>query len=118
MVAEARVRQARSAREVARSLLFPRIGVGASALRFRGSESLIELPGADLTGNLFQVGFDAEWTAGRVRWHPYPDVPAVAAVSNGAYQHEPVWYRRFLYAEERARDTALLAAIEEERRLS
>lgn len=61
-VAEARVRQARSAREVARSLLFPRVGVGASVLSFRVSESVIELPGADLTGNLFQVGFDAEWT--------------------------------------------------------
>jgi NodT family efflux transporter outer membrane factor (OMF) lipoprotein len=61
-VAEARVRQARSAREVARSLLYPRIGVGASALRFRGSQSVIGLPDADLEGNLFQVGFDAEWT--------------------------------------------------------
>ncbi|MBC7833599.1 MAG: efflux transporter outer membrane subunit [Phycisphaerales bacterium] len=61
-VAEARVRQARSVREVARSLLYPRIGVGASALRFRGSESAIGLPDADLESNLFQIGFDAEWT--------------------------------------------------------
>jgi NodT family efflux transporter outer membrane factor (OMF) lipoprotein len=61
-VAEARVRQARSIRQVARSNLFPRIGVGASVLRFRGSESVIELPGLDLTGTLFQVGFDAGWT--------------------------------------------------------
>ncbi|MBX3376809.1 MAG: efflux transporter outer membrane subunit [Phycisphaeraceae bacterium] len=60
--AEARVRQARSAREVARSLLYPRIGVGASALRFRGSESAIGLPDADLEGSFFQIGFDAEWT--------------------------------------------------------
>jgi NodT family efflux transporter outer membrane factor (OMF) lipoprotein len=61
-VAEARLRQARSSRQVAWSLLFPRIGVGASVLPFRASESVIELPGADLTGTLFQVGFDAEWT--------------------------------------------------------
>lgn len=61
-VAEARVRQARSAREVARSLLFPRIGVGASVLRFRGSNAMLDLPDANLEGNLFQVGFDAEWT--------------------------------------------------------
>jgi predicted glycogen debranching enzyme len=47
--------------------------------------------------------FDAETTTGRVRWHPYPGVPAVAARSNGAYLHGPVWYRGFLYAEERAR---------------
>lgn len=60
-VAEARVRQARSAREVARSFLFPRIGVGASVLRFRGSNALLDLPDANLEGNLFQVGFDAEW---------------------------------------------------------
>src|SRR5881394_1270151 len=61
-VAEARVRQARSVREVVHSLLYPRIGVGASALRFRGSEAAIGLPDANLQGNLFQVGFDAEWT--------------------------------------------------------
>lgn len=60
-VAEARVRQARSARGVARSFLFPRIGVGASILRFRGSNALLDLPDANLEGNLFQVGFDAEW---------------------------------------------------------
>jgi outer membrane protein, multidrug efflux system len=61
-VAEARVRQARSVREVARSLLYPRIGVGASALRIRGSQSAVGLPDANLESNLFQVGFDAEWT--------------------------------------------------------
>jgi NodT family efflux transporter outer membrane factor (OMF) lipoprotein len=60
-VAEARVRQARAARVVARSHLYPRVGVGASALRVRGSESAVGLPGADLEGNLFQIGFDAEW---------------------------------------------------------
>jgi predicted glycogen debranching enzyme len=47
--------------------------------------------------------FDAETAAGLIRWHPYPDVPAVAALGNGAYVHAPVWYRGFLYAEERAR---------------
>lgn len=61
-VAEARVRQARSMREVARSFLFPRIGVGVSVLRFRGSSAMIDLPDANLEDNLFQVGFDAEWT--------------------------------------------------------
>lgn len=61
-VAEARVRQARSVRQVAHSLLYPRIGVGASALRFKASDAAIGLPNADLEGNLFQVGFDAEWT--------------------------------------------------------
>jgi outer membrane protein, multidrug efflux system len=60
-VAEARVRQSRSAREIARSLLYPQVGVGASVLSFRGSEAAIGLPDADLQGKLFQVGFDAEW---------------------------------------------------------
>lgn len=60
-VAEARVRQARSAREIARARLYPRLSVGASALRFRGSEAAVGIPGADLDGNLFQLGFDAEW---------------------------------------------------------
>ncbi len=39
----------------------------------------------------------------RVGWAPYPSVPVVTALSNGAYAPEPAWYRGFLYAEERAR---------------
>jgi len=60
-VAEARVRQARAARQVARSLLYPQVSVGASVLQFRGSESTIGLPGLDLEDTLFQIGFDAAW---------------------------------------------------------
>jgi predicted glycogen debranching enzyme len=47
--------------------------------------------------------FDATVDGERVRWCPYPGVPAVIALSNGAYHHEPDWFRNFLYAEERAR---------------
>lgn len=47
--------------------------------------------------------FNAEARHGVVTWRPYPDVPGVAAFSNGAYTHEPDWYRNFLYTEERAR---------------
>jgi glycogen debranching enzyme len=36
-------------------------------------------------------------------WQPYDGVPAVIASSNGAYRHDPHWYRGFLYDEERAR---------------
>jgi NodT family efflux transporter outer membrane factor (OMF) lipoprotein len=61
-VAEARVRQARSMREVARSFLYPRVGLGASALRFRTSNALLDLPEGPVEDNLFQLGFDAEWT--------------------------------------------------------
>jgi NodT family efflux transporter outer membrane factor (OMF) lipoprotein len=60
-VAGARVREARAARQVAQSLLYPQASVGASALRFRGSDAAIGLPGLNLEDNLFQVGFDAAW---------------------------------------------------------
>lgn len=36
-------------------------------------------------------------------WHPYAGVPGIAALSNGAYHHEPYWYRQFLYEQEQAR---------------
>ena len=36
-------------------------------------------------------------------WRPYEGVPAIGIESNGGYEHDPVWYRRFLYAEDRAR---------------
>lgn len=38
-----------------------------------------------------------------VTWHPYPDRPAISALTTGTYRHEPDWYRQFLYAAERAR---------------
>jgi NodT family efflux transporter outer membrane factor (OMF) lipoprotein len=59
--AQARLREARAARQVAQSLLYPQASVGASALRFRGSDAAIGLPGLGLEDNLFQVGFDAAW---------------------------------------------------------
>jgi predicted glycogen debranching enzyme len=37
------------------------------------------------------------------RWHMYDGVPDISARSNGAYHHEPTWYRNFLYDEETAR---------------
>ncbi len=47
--------------------------------------------------------FAPETREGRVAWRPYPGLPAVIALSNGRYGHEPCWYRNFLYEEERAR---------------
>ena len=38
-----------------------RSGSGASVLRFRLSQAVVELPGANLEDSLFQVGFDAAW---------------------------------------------------------
>lgn len=41
----------------------------------------------------------------KVRWHPYESLPGICAMfsANGHYTHEPIWFRNFLYAEERAR---------------
>ena len=50
-------------------------------------------------------GFDftAEATGARVLWRPYPGVPAISAVIDGSYRHEPAWYRSFQYDAERER---------------
>jgi predicted glycogen debranching enzyme len=45
----------------------------------------------------------AESTAERVRWRPYPGLPAVLSLANATWRHEPVWYTNFLLEEERAR---------------
>ncbi len=47
--------------------------------------------------------FEAEVGGERIAWHPYPGAPGVVALTNGRYEHEPQWYRNFLYEEERAR---------------
>jgi predicted glycogen debranching enzyme len=47
--------------------------------------------------------FDATVSGGNVAWRPYPDRPAVAALTNGTYRHAPDWYRNFLYAAEHDR---------------
>jgi predicted glycogen debranching enzyme len=41
----------------------------------------------------------------KVLWRPYEGVPGVYAMysHNGQYRHEPLWYRNFLYEEERLR---------------
>jgi predicted glycogen debranching enzyme len=38
-----------------------------------------------------------------VTWKPYATMPAITALTNGAYQPEPFWYRNFLYSQERER---------------
>jgi predicted glycogen debranching enzyme len=47
--------------------------------------------------------FDAEVAGERVRWHPYPGLPAVVALANGGFVSGPDWYRSFQYDEERER---------------
>ncbi len=43
-------------------------------------------------------------------WQPYWGTPCVRMLTNGAYRHDPVWYRSFLYVLEAARG---LDAIED-----
>jgi predicted glycogen debranching enzyme len=47
--------------------------------------------------------FAPEERDGGWSWRPYPDVPAITVYANARYRHDPVWYRNFCYAEERAR---------------
>ncbi len=47
--------------------------------------------------------FEAHVDGDAVTWRPYDGVPGILARSNGAYEHGPLWYRGFLYAEERDR---------------
>ena len=49
------------------------------------------------------ISFDGIVQGGNVAWRPYAGLPAIAALSNGAYQAAPNWYRRFFYTAERDR---------------
>jgi predicted glycogen debranching enzyme len=39
----------------------------------------------------------------RLIWRPYPKLPSIVVVANGSYEHQPDWYRSFLYEQERER---------------
>lgn len=57
-----RVTEARAARGVARSQLFPTVGAGGDMVRSRASESLLgPVPPAGKTSDYWQTGFDAGW---------------------------------------------------------
>ena len=47
--------------------------------------------------------FNALTQGGNASWRPYDTLPAIAALSSGAYAHDPMWYRNFLYAKEAER---------------
>ncbi len=47
--------------------------------------------------------FAATVHGGNVAWRPYPGLPAIAALTNGAYAHAPACTHAFLYAAERDR---------------
>jgi len=49
--------------------------------------------------------FDMQATVcgGNVSWRPYPDRPAITALTNGEYAHAPDWFRNFVYTRESER---------------
>jgi predicted glycogen debranching enzyme len=47
--------------------------------------------------------FDPEIRGEHFRFRPYAGGPTIVVSSSGVYQHQPHWYRRFAYAEERRR---------------
>jgi predicted glycogen debranching enzyme len=47
--------------------------------------------------------FQPEITGRRLIWRPYPEIPAIIALHNGEYRHQPDWYRNFVYDQERQR---------------
>lgn len=74
-------------------------------------------PGANLVARMLLSGrdyhalhhensafrFEPVNIGGRLVWRPYEGVPGLAVGANASYAHDPLWYRDFLYAEERAR---------------
>jgi len=50
-----------------------------------------------------ELDFSARIEGGNIAWRPYRDRPAIAALTDGDYDHAPDWYRNFLYEEEAAR---------------
>jgi predicted glycogen debranching enzyme len=47
--------------------------------------------------------FSSSVVGGNVVWRPYAGLPAVTALTNGAWRAAPDWFRRFLYVAEQAR---------------
>jgi len=47
--------------------------------------------------------FDPEIRGEHFRFRPYAGGPTIVVSSSGVYQHQPHWYRRFAYEEERRR---------------
>jgi predicted glycogen debranching enzyme len=47
--------------------------------------------------------FDPEIKGGQFRYRPYAAGPSVVVAASGNYQHQPFWFRNFVYDEERRR---------------
>jgi predicted glycogen debranching enzyme len=47
--------------------------------------------------------FDPVVAEQRFAWHTYDGVATISVLCNGVYEHQPHWYRSFLYSEEQSR---------------
>lgn len=47
--------------------------------------------------------FEPQHRDGCLVWRPYEGVPEILSCANAEYRHEPYWYRRFQYEQERER---------------
>ncbi len=78
-------------------------GAGSDGWRFHVRPFL---SGRDYHGMQHQnpaFEFNPQLARGRLTWKTYARVPALHAWSDGAYRHDPLWYRNFLYRKERER---------------
>jgi predicted glycogen debranching enzyme len=99
--------------EIMQEILVPE-GTGETILRWRrlrGSGPCklnvrLLLSGRDYHGLHHEnptFDFNARCIGVKVCWQPYASVPAITALTNGAYSSSPEWYRDFLYTAERDR---------------
>jgi len=70
-------------------------------LHVRPLLSVRELHGLQHENAAFR--FDATGGTGTLSWRPYEAMPEIVASHDGAYTHDPLWFRNFQYDEERAR---------------
>ena len=84
-------------------LLAWRLARGASGVHLRVRPLLSGRDYHALMHENNAFAFVAREIRGNVAWHPYPALPAVTALTNGRYVHEPAWYGNFDYREEAAR---------------
>jgi len=79
-------------------LLKPKEGVSLSLRPFLSGRGYHELHRENPA-----FRFDPQVLGQELRWRPYEGVCGIAALSNAAYSHAPLWYRQFLYEEEKSR---------------
>ena len=79
-------------------LRWRRLSDGASSLRVRLLLSVRDYHALHRENPSFDM--QAIVRGGNASWRPYPDRPAIAALTNGEYAHAPDWFRNFLYTRE------------------